>query len=116
MVTWSMFSAQVIISQPENRIWPSTHKFPFEFAHNPYVYYGVLIHQAVANLVFVYWVLLEDTYPMIMSLILCAHLRILKKRFENLGESIERGTILDAKFYADLKESVVYYNFCHELV
>lgn len=112
--TWSIAVLQAIFSNPENRLWPSTYNLPYEFAKSDTVYLAVLFYQINSNLIFALWIALEDTFPVILILMLIGHVDKLRKRLENLCVKCNDGQIGDLNFlhYRQLKESCIFYENC----
>lgn len=110
---------QVIFSSPEKRLWPSTYFLPFEFGKDPTIYLAGLIFQGFSEFWFCVWNAVEDTYPIIMILMLCNHMEKLQNRLCRLGRmkvksSIRNELKLDsnAEFYYSLKDCSIYYEDC----
>lgn len=118
VTTWALSGLQVIFTKPDNRLWPSTYNIPYEIFNGPKLYLIVLIYQGFAISIFSVWVAFEDTYPVILILLLCGHVDRLKNRLENLGtryddqkqDVIAYGN--DKLYYHELIECCVYYELC----
>lgn len=110
---------QTIFSSPEKRLWPSTYFLPFESAKVPTVYMAGLIYQGFSEFWFCIWNAIEDTYPIIMVLMLCNHMEKLQNRLCRLGtiklsRSIGNKNKRDSnkEFYVMLKDCSIYYEDC----
>lgn len=111
--TWVTILLQTIASKPADRLWSSTYNLPYEFAKSHTIYVIVLFYQGFSNMLFAVWIALEDTFPIILILMLIGHVDRLKKRLEHLALRSE-GDIFNLKllYYRQLKECCVYYEHC----
>lgn len=113
---------QTIFSTTEKRLYASTYFVPYEFGKNPAVYFPVIVFQVISSFGYCVWNAIEDTYPVILILMLCGHLDTLQMQLINLGIKdnaldlkIGRGP-LNQKYYAELRNCVFYYESCLRLV
>lgn len=113
---------QTIFSTPEKRLYASTYYVPFEFGKNPAVYFSVIVFQVICSFFYCFWNAIEDTYPVILILILCGHLDTLQTQLANLGVKEDAADTgigrdrLSRKYYTELGNCVSYYQSCLRLV
>lgn len=119
MCGWTGVCCQTIFSTPEKRLWPSTFFMPFDFAKIPAVYLGVLFYQGLSEVLFCVWNAMQDTYPIIMVLMLCEHVDQLQQRVMSLGikkKKMQNGResrlVSEVEYYEELKKCCVYYEKC----
>lgn len=118
MCGWTGVCCQTIFSSPEKRLWPSTYFLPLDVAKLPSVYLGVLFYQGLSEVLFCIWNALQDTYPIIMILMLCEHIDQLQERLKLLGieqkkvQGKKSVLITDAEHYGQLKDCCIYYESC----
>lgn len=108
---------QAIFSTPGERIYESACLLPRQFGENLVVYYLVIGFQL--SCVFFYCVAnaIEDTYPVILNLMLCGHFDTLQKQLVNIGVEKVAPTIgyhcrLNQKYYIQLGNCIYYYQSC----
>lgn len=119
MCGWTGVCMQTIFSNPEKRLWPSTYFLPFEFAKNGSVYIGVLLYQGISEVLFCLWNAMQDTYPIILILMLWEHVEQLQQRVLMLGSEetkVQNGNktrpLSHSEHYRQLKECCIYYEKC----
>lgn len=117
MCGWTGVCFQTIFSSPEKRLWPSTYFLPFEFAKYRAVYLGGLLYQGLSEVLFCIWNALQDTYPIIMILMLYEHVDQLQKRIKKLGnievnDGQQTRPLTDVEHFHQLKECCIYYEKC----
>lgn len=101
---WCCFLVQVICSKAEEAIWPSTTRWPFEFAAIRWVYLTVVVYQAVYNLLGAIWAAMQDTFYMAIMNTACSHVIELKRQLAQLGMECGDGEDRDWRFYKDVVE------------
>lgn len=111
---------QVLLSNPESRLFASTYLLPYAFASQPLVYLTVIFYQNFCSFLFSIYNAVLDTYPVILILILCGHMDILQNRLMSLkahkpkktGKQDTKMIDLDKEYYDELKECILYYESC----
>lgn len=84
--SWTCVAIQVIMSNPEHRLWSSTFLYPSEYLHHQHIYLGGLIFQSISNLLLVFVDICVDTYGASLLHILGGHIEILGQNFQALGK------------------------------
>lgn len=113
--TWSTIVLQVVLSKPQNRLWPSTYNLPYDWARDEQLYLWLLVYQGFSNMIFAIWIGLEDTFPVILMLMLCGHVDRLTKRLQRLGQRrsvVESRNEQNLRYYEELKNCTLYYESC----
>lgn len=95
ITSWSILVLQVIFSHVENREWSSTYLYPSAYWRQPSIYWGVLIFQAVSNLILCIEDAAVDTYAVVLLDILGGHIDVLKIQLREFGA--ERNDSIDYK-------------------
>lgn len=90
MSAYSFLVLQVIVAPPEKRIWPSTFPYPFEFMHQPTIYWGGLIFQAASNSFHVTFDIAADTYGAVLLNVLNGHISLLGMRMRNMDDNMQK--------------------------
>lgn len=86
----SLVFVQIIFSEPQDRLYSSTHFYPNEFLHATGIYNGVLLFQVIANGTSCFMDIGLDIYGIILIFVLYGHIDVLREQFLNLGsEEIE---------------------------
>lgn len=87
----------------ENLTWKSTTRLPYEFAHDPKIYYGVLIFQMIGNSMNCILSCCIDTYGFLLSFVLSGHIAVLCSHFENLDSKSGKLRLINClKYYEQL--------------
>lgn len=81
----SLVFLQTIFSEPQDRLYSSTHFYSNEVLHVPSIYNGVLIFQMIANGSSCFMDIGLDVYGIILIFVLCGHIDVLRKQFLSLG-------------------------------
>lgn len=92
---------QVCLVPPEYRMWPSTILYPYKWAKIHTIYIGGIVFQGIANTLICIFSGSGDTYGIILSNILVAHIQIFCKKLEKLEEE---QIVKCCKIYEDILE------------
>lgn len=84
--SWTCLAFQVLMSDPEQRLWSSTYLYPNEFLHQHSIYLGGIIFQSISNLLIVFVDIVVDTYGAALLYVLGGHIEILSQRLQKLGD------------------------------
>lgn len=82
---WIVLLMHSVWADEEKKYWSSTYLLPFRIAHNRFVYWSVLMFQAIANLCLCLTDAMTDTYGVILGSILGGHLDVLGMKLHALG-------------------------------
>lgn len=102
MPTVIMLIFQVIFSRPERRMWNSTYLYPYDWAKDPYAYYGGIVFQGISNCCVCYFAISVDTYGIILIKILEGYVEILCDRVQKLGKKDVLAMVPTHLLYSDL--------------
>lgn len=105
---WLLFLIENVIADDEERFWPSTLHWPFEFADKHVVYMCVLVFQGISDWYVVFLAGTEDSFLIALVNNLCGHVITLKEKLRSLGTHCES----DVEFYADLVRYSLFYEEC----
>lgn len=87
----------------ENLTWKSTTRLPYEFAHDPRIYYGVLICQIIGNSMNCILSCCIDTYGFLLIFVLSGHIEVLRSNFENFDSKSDKLRLINClKYYEQL--------------
>lgn len=98
---FSIFSELPFIAK-ENLTWKSTTRLPYEFAHDPKVYYGILIFQMIGNSMNCILSCCIDTYGFLLSFVLSGHIEVLRSHFENFDVKLGKLRLINCLKYYEL--------------
>lgn len=82
-----ILSIQACFAAKEARTWQSTIMYPYDWAKIEWVYTAVLVYQACSNTILCVFAVSGDTYGVILTNILVAHITILRKKCQKMRES-----------------------------
>lgn len=111
MMGWTAF-VTMSITKPEDAIYQSTSRLPYDFARNRAVYLTVLLFQALSNTVVVLWGSMGDSFYIALMNSNCGHVTELKKRLKCLGTELTSEQDGDRVFYKGLVECCKRYEDC----
>lgn len=99
---FSIYSELPLIAK-ENLTWKSTTRLPYEFAHDPRIYYGVLIFQMIGNSMNCILSCCIDTYGFLLCFVLSVHIEVLRSHFENFDSKSGKLRLVNClKYYKQL--------------
>lgn len=99
---FSIYSELPFIAK-ENLTWKSTTRLPYAFAHDPKIYYGVLIFQMIGNSMNCILSCCIDTYGFLLSFVLSGHIANLCSHFENFDSKSGKLRLINClKYYEQL--------------
>lgn len=88
--SWTCVAIQVVMSEPEHRLWSSTYLYPNEFLHQSSIYLGGMIFQSISNLLLVFVDIVVDTYGASLLHVLGGHIDVLSQRLQALGQGCKK--------------------------
>lgn len=88
--SWTCIVIQVIMSDPEHRLWSSTYLYPSDFLHHSGIYLGGIIFQSISNFLVVIVDIVADTYGASLLHVLDGHIEILSEHLQALGKDCDK--------------------------
>lgn len=92
LAPWLCIAIQVAVSEPKNRLLPSTYLYPIDALHRPAIYIGGIIFQAISSCIQDILDMALDTYAAALIDVVDGHIEMLSGRFSLLG-TITNGRI-----------------------